>query len=1432
MAAKRWVSGAARGHTGLGIFLLIISTAVFGAVGRTPGSAQVSASGTAQYSVPIWAPPGAGGMRPSIAVVYNHTQENGLLGMGFDIAGLSSIVRCMKTIAQDGADGPILMQTSDAYCLDGNRLRHVSGTYGQGGSVYQTELETFVKVTANGTVGNGPDWFEVRHPNGLIAEYGHTTNSRIDLGGSTAREWAMSSIRDPAGNRIEFAYTEDNTNGSYRPDTIHYATNSGAGVSTAPYQVAFVYETATRPDPIQGYWPAGGFESEYKRLEKIEIRYYSAGSYSPVKIYKFEYESAGGAGGRSRLEYLRECSTTTSECLSPTEFNWTTSTAGLQSEQNPSQTTPTPLHVIDINGDGINDWVYSSHATAGSGTWRIRKGNTAGGFDAEYDTTRSNAGYTGVLPLDWEGDGDMDLLVPYASNQWHVLVSDGTTFAAPSNTSITVTSAAYTSAMDIDGDGRDDLVRMSTSGAATLYVRYKGASNFGSEVTLWSTNDANFSFSQPFAPVTRRYRSHHRRADFNNDGREDFICWLQQFDPESGDLTVHAARCYDNYFEGFDASVNGGSDLGGDHIIGDLNDDGLTDIVWTKITGGFRVLFGGSSTIVDGPSSSGLYTSNSMVADYDGDGRDDVLIQSTSSPYALNYLRSTGTSLATKVATSYNYAANTQFWAGDVNGDFFVDVTSQSGTTLKYRLHEPTFSDLLASVVDGFGVTSSFTYVPMTDTTAYTKGTGASYPLMDLKSARPLVKVLTSTDGSATGSTFTLTYSYETARVSLDGRGYLGFAKRTTVDSRGGYNVKSEETLRQDWPYVGLPSAIATKQSGGTPISDETISWAALTSGSGYTTRKYPYVYSVTQNDRELNGTTFRTTTRELEGNNGIDGIDATSGMVKDVTTTVTEVGSTGKYSAEAKTSRVYHSVFNDPTNWCLGQPDRTEVTNDLTVSGISGETRILDRTWSGSYCRITSQVIEPDISQWTVTTDYDYDDFGNVDSQTVTGASMSARTTTLSWGSQGHFPVSITNALSQTTTQGFRYDLGLQSSITDPNSLSTSWTYDNFGRRTLETRPDGTKTAWELYAYTSDTPRSRYYVKETWQQTGGTAIREKQIYFDQFDRPYLHLGQVPTAGGYSWQSNRAEFDARGRAITRYTPYFWGSSADGYWAFEYDVLDRMTAEKLYAAGPTLNRSQTHSYNGLAATTTDFKTNQTTRFATAWGDLAQVDDAATGQTKYKHDGFGQLLEVRDAYTTTSMPPSIAITYNVRGMKLSMTDMDLGLWEYLPNALGEVTKIRDAKTSSPSWTTQFTFDALSRPLTRVESEGTTTWTWGNSAGSYNIGHLASVSGPGYSETLTYDNKARLSQRSIVTDATYLIDFSYSLTTGLPDTLTYPTSTSSYRFKLQYEYSYGTLSKVKRFDSRTLSTGSSAISTSMATSSTRTSEMVSRLSAASTH
>jgi hypothetical protein len=135
--------------------------------GRTAGQFGVSQTGSARYSIPIWAPPGPRGIQPHVSLVYDSNSGVGPLGIGWSVAGLGAITRCNLTYAQDTNPAPVALVTTDGYCFNGNRLRLQTGTYGAAGSTYLTEIADFSSITANGTAGNGPAYFTVQSRDGL-----------------------------------------------------------------------------------------------------------------------------------------------------------------------------------------------------------------------------------------------------------------------------------------------------------------------------------------------------------------------------------------------------------------------------------------------------------------------------------------------------------------------------------------------------------------------------------------------------------------------------------------------------------------------------------------------------------------------------------------------------------------------------------------------------------------------------------------------------------------------------------------------------------------------------------------------------------------------------------------------------------------------------------------------------------------------------------------------------------------------------------------------------------------------------------------------------------------------------------------------------------------------------------------------------------------
>src|ERR1700722_10757141 len=206
---------------GLIVFLASLHAAnAQSSFGRTAGKFDVSQIGNAQYSIPLWTPPGPAGIQPNLALAYDSSTGIGPLGIGWSLAGLGQITRCNLTAAQDATPAPVALVTTDGYCINGNRLRltSASGTYGAAGSTYQTEIADFSQITAvgnttSGGVNTGPASFTVQGRNGLTYYYGYTdsygngANSQaLAWGSTTALSWFLSKIVDRAGNNLVINY--------------------------------------------------------------------------------------------------------------------------------------------------------------------------------------------------------------------------------------------------------------------------------------------------------------------------------------------------------------------------------------------------------------------------------------------------------------------------------------------------------------------------------------------------------------------------------------------------------------------------------------------------------------------------------------------------------------------------------------------------------------------------------------------------------------------------------------------------------------------------------------------------------------------------------------------------------------------------------------------------------------------------------------------------------------------------------------------------------------------------------------------------------------------------------------------------------------------------------------------------------------------------
>jgi hypothetical protein len=143
-------------------------------VGSLHGDANLSPSGAFTYAIPIDLPPGRSGMEPALALVYDNQLPMNILEAGWSLTGFSSIGRINPTLYyNDEADN--IDTDNDQLMIDGNKI--IQTSVENVNIIYRTELDDFSKIIyySSGTYG---DYFRVYTKNGLIKEYGNSSDNR------------------------------------------------------------------------------------------------------------------------------------------------------------------------------------------------------------------------------------------------------------------------------------------------------------------------------------------------------------------------------------------------------------------------------------------------------------------------------------------------------------------------------------------------------------------------------------------------------------------------------------------------------------------------------------------------------------------------------------------------------------------------------------------------------------------------------------------------------------------------------------------------------------------------------------------------------------------------------------------------------------------------------------------------------------------------------------------------------------------------------------------------------------------------------------------------------------------------------------------------------------------------------------------------------
>lgn len=1444
-------------------------------VGTLNGQSGVN-GGAASYSIPITVPPGRAGMQPSLSLNYSSKGGNGDLGMGWSLGGLSAISRCPETMAQDGRNRGVTYSVSaDRLCLDGQRLIAVSGTYGQSGSIYRTELDSNVQVKlSGGDINSTSSEFEVDYSNGNKAYYGNssTNGSATFLAGgeSVPLEWAINEIVDPAGNNITYTYSSAVSRGEHHILGIVYSSTSNPSNER---RVAFGY--TTRSDASSSYL-AGGLTMETKVLTGIT-------TYIGVTEFR-QYTLAYGqsaATDRSLLQSVQECGFDAggSElCYAPTTFSWQDPLPqfapvhlGIDFGSNPAYTFSTLNIARDYSGTGVSDLIY------------MIGGSSPDSYILQADTTPQIVNHTDEDTLfggaqnfsttspinqntqdaDFNDDGAADI-IGTVGNQVEIAYSNHdtpVTFQNPVPAGIPtsqVTRGMVTG--DFTGNGLNDIIAAGpspTNSTDTSLYLYVNQGPGASPQFKLATNQP-----QPFITLTGFVDSQGNSlppsisafGDLDGNGIPDFsemIATTAGIAYEGVDfLTRNSSGVLQATFRSYAQMGISSSSLNYVHEFMDINGDGLKDLVYydtSTLTWHYQLNQGNQtfSAAVDTGSNLGTapYQLHGLiVADVRNDGHDDLLFPDEVAASWCDFKKVSGgtdeidvcdqtllsgsmsyldNSIYHYRALTFDEASNGTFipavhdygiyakhdsLSGDVNGDGLNDLfysiqrftsdgvfdtqcgtecSNGAGPTVEKQVSAA--PDLMTGVTNGLGAKASWQYNSLAQlsdmaTPRYTESSCGN-SAQDFCFSSSMYVVSQYKFSNSAGNLNTHTYSYQDAVYNTQGRGFQGFAKITDVFTPAGglagtTTVRTYNDASVNFPLFGtLLEEKITATSTGDVLSDVTDTWESAHPNDCLPSQ-HVFWQQLKESDVEKYGASGEqlssTITNYVYDNDGnATNIDS---KITDATGTF-ETTTANNYAPDC--AAWWPDKFdstNSKTVTSTVTYSGAYVTPALPASALTTVPRVADYSYN-SLRKVSEQRNDPDTAYEKDTT-YGFDSYGNPNSVTVSSgahvptiSAIASRTVSTDYtGTDGYLAGSITNAAGQTATIVPDLATGEPDTVTAPDGVVTSYSYDSLGRKISEavTSPRTLPATVISYdapaAVCAGTPVTAVYSVTT-THAGSPS---HTVCYDALNELLRSATDSFSNGVTSIQDTR--YDNLGRVTQTSEPYL-STETVTYWnkVDNYDVLNRVT-EKTDAEGV----DTAYVYTGLTTTTTttppDRPTLSTKATDNALGKLLSTQDPNGSVTQFRYDVQGNPVLIKDAAGNQTVA-----VYNLLGQKTDVTDPDMGHSSYIYDILGNLVQQTDAKNQSITQT----YDVLNRIKSRTAPDKSAVWMYDTCTNG--VGKLCSVtqtatgaSAPDYVKNFTYDILGRPTQvgEQVNGGTTYITTTLYD-SDGRVDTVKYPAS-----------------------------------------------------------
>ena len=1226
------------------------------AVGAIPIQEGMTATGAKTYQIPITTAAGIE-LVPTVSLSYSSQASNGWAGFGWDVSGRSSITLISKNSYYHGAiKGANKNNTDAVFALDGVPL------------VRNTQSATssaFPLITATGNILVAPNYnsygyvstFTVKYPNGLSAVFGAGSSSSYN-----SWIYPIAQLTDMEGGKITFHYSFGADQD--RLEAIRYGYNASGQYKA---EITFSYGSTPHSNPYRYF--AGWTIVRNSRLTSIT----SKSDGNVIYQYTLSYEQKDNTSLLSQVN----C-TSGGESLPPLTFEY-----GNGADSQPSSDYLYKNNYLILSSaftnTGDTDFVYRR------GKFVSKSYNDGLIIYPKFNNYGVTAGHKPFL-----GSWRYQFGSLYPENQVILFAPSLSDFSTV-NQSITTESGFQTiEAVDVDGDGLDELVKVNfngTSGSNTrLLITVYKCNSSGQPV-----QNARFEVQVKGTITSGDYTSPYRReyywGDFRGNGKIQLLTVAfdknyndkKLYDQESYaaliDLSTHAKLCDSKLFD-FPL------DKYGCLLVCDLDSDSQTELCYAATTSGLDVYRFGTSSFskertLSGVSSTTLGDQNHpyYVTDINGDGYIDIMyapaVGSSTSWYRYAY---DGSGFTLTCPSICNRTSSDEFMFIDVNQDGFADLVKINGTTLGTYMNPcggypwGSYQQSPSSITGKKGIVPANVVDFMGSSCCFIKLDGFYAYQYKYTSLSPKLRHLTkSVDSFGKMTRNTYEYLPEESRYWTD--------NSFTVNNSNGYSFRT------------LPMYVLSEEE--SYLSD---SYANL-----YKRKYYSYFDGVVHSQGLGFCGFYKIRTYDYTDNNRTLIIDETHDPQKrGVVTSVTK-----RHSSATSTPflTVTNTYDNNSTTYGKLNPRLTKTVESNTVTGVTTTTTCT----YGSYDLPTKVVTSRRIGSGTAQTE------------------------------------TVSNTY-QNTVSTSKYILGLvteESLVKDGDgSLTLSWkertvnTYDSYGRLTNQKKYVGPYGERPLRFEIADELIAK--------KKKARAIEQPYIPYDPLDPgdpikpidpgdpikpidpgdPVLPIdpGEPIIATEFVDATNlvsetRWQYDSRGKVTSEKMAAYGATTFIGK-TYTYDSDGRYMLTETDALGHTTTYSGYNKF-GKPTTVKDYRNRTTTYVYNVWGEVIKktFPDGKVEQSTAAWGGAG-LYTVTT--TSTGRPDAIthydALTREVRTGEKRFN----GQWQYVDKVYD--SKGRILKTSLPYrgssaayWNT-CTYDAYDRPSSITEASGkVSTWTY---------------------------------------------------------------------------------------------------------------------------